>query len=167
MELETEAYDNFSSEGNKTKPVEGEDLSPIVLARASNLGDQSGNYTFQALLDSGGTVTMINARCLPKGVEGKSASTKNRFTTTAGTFDSVKTIVVDGLTLPEFSATRKFGPMKMYVFDAPTLSHDIIIGRDTLRTAKMKLDFEDQKTIWHEDEVPFHAPKRVSAISTT
>lgn len=159
-ELETCVYsESFSTQKivNPSQYPEAVDLSPILLARSPEIQGVQGNFIFKTLLDTGGSNTMINRRSLPKDVKGKPTD-QGSFDTTAGTFNSAETVMVKALYFPEFSQTRRFGNIEMFVFDGPNVPHDIIFGRDVLRTARMKLDFADRKTSWMEDEVSFHPP---------
>ena len=133
------------------------DLAPRVLARASSIGGCKGKFAFKTLLDSGGTYTMINARCIPKDAELIDVIGGN-FVTTAGSFDTRHQVEVKDVVFPEFSHTRKLATNRFFVFDSPKCPHDIIFGRNSLAETKMILNFAEKKTSWHEDEVPFHPP---------
>jgi hypothetical protein len=84
------------------------DLSLQVLATSNDVAECTGKYVFKSLLDSEGSHSMINHRCLPKNAVLPPVQ-NGHYITTAGTFDSSAKIEIQGLCLPEFSFTRKFG----------------------------------------------------------
>ncbi len=53
---------------------------------------------------------------------------------------------------------RHFESLMAYVFEAPA-RYDLILGRNFLRKANMKIDFEKNEKPWFENCVPFHDAK--------
>ncbi len=51
------------------------------------------------------------------------------FKTTAGSFNSAEFVYPTSLSLPEFSFTCRVKKLKAYLFDAPEVEYDLILGR--------------------------------------
>jgi predicted aspartyl protease len=152
FEILTEEQDEQQSKDvNNTK----QDLIPQVLALALNIGGKEGKFNMIALLDTGGSGAMINARAVPEGVRTKIAP-NGKFVTTAGTFESTNVVKLTKVSFPEFSISRRFGEIDCHVFNSPECPYDLILGRELLSQAKIKFDFETNETIWLDVAVPFH-----------
>jgi hypothetical protein len=70
-----------------TKKLSRQNLSPQVLATSNYVAGCTGKYVFKSLLDFGGSHSMINHRCLPKGAVLWPLQ-NGHYITTDGTFDS-------------------------------------------------------------------------------
>ena len=57
--------DNYAASGPAHKQVENKDVSPITLLHSKDVNDVGTACVFRALLDSGGTRTMVHRQALP------------------------------------------------------------------------------------------------------
>lgn len=158
-DMEPELYGLFQhNDNNPIVPTVSEptrDLIPATLATARKVSETQGNFLFKALLDTGGSHVMIRKAALLRDTLIYRDNEGRAFRTTQGIFKPLGFVYIYDLALPEFSHTRRFTVVKAYVFDAPA-RYDIILGRDFLRMANMKLDFYKNETVWFENRVPFH-----------
>ena len=157
-DMEPELYGLFHNSDNNSNATPTEpatDLIPVTLATARKVSEAQGNFLFKALLDTGGSHVMVRKAALPRDTQLYSDDDEKSFRTTQGTFKPLGFVYLYDLALPEFSHTRRFDTVKAYVFDAPA-RYDIILGRNFLRMANMKLDFYKNETVWFENRVPFH-----------
>ena len=155
-DMEPELYGLFNDESTEPNRADSTaDLIPVTLATARKVSDSTGNFLFKALLDTGGSHVMIRKAALPHDTRLYNDDEDKAFRTTQGTFKPLGFVHLHDLALPEFSHTRRFTNVKAYVFDAPA-RYDIILGRNFLRMANMKLDFYKNETVWFENRVPFH-----------
>ena len=71
--LEPESYNSEFKTPEKEIIPETKDkgkklnLTPITMVRCNTIQEQNGNFIMKGLLDSGGTHTMINKKCLKQG----------------------------------------------------------------------------------------------------
>jgi hypothetical protein len=103
---------------------------PVTLLAAHTIQSQESRRILRAMLDSGGSHTMISSRMLPKGAT-PSLETGRTFKTIAGKFFSGRLVSLSDIVMPEFDKTRKIDGIKAFVFDEPCV-YDIILGRDFL-----------------------------------
>ena len=103
------------------------------------------------LFDSGSTGSWMNAKSLPKGINGKSV-TPVQGSTLAGNFKSSREVNLTHLVFPEFSKHKALDKATMRVFDSHC-RYDMIIGRDVLRTLGLNLDFQDNIMTWDGQSV--------------
>ena len=104
---------------------------------------------------------MVQRRCLPTGCETFSNSMMS-FKTTAGSFTSAEFVYLTSVSLPEFSLTRKVKKVKAYLFDAPDVEYDLILGRNFLNQAKIDVLSSQLKCTWFDDSIPFHPANHFS-----
>ena len=136
--------------------VKPNNLVPQVLGCSSDVAQVKGPQVFVMLLDSGAFNGMIQRSCLPKGAVVEHTGDDKPFVTAQGTFTSNETVTIRKLAMPEFSHHRTFDKLVLNVFDSPLCRYNIIMGRDFLSHAKIKLDFDLQETTWLDSHVPFH-----------
>ena len=42
------------------------------------------------------------------------------------------------------------------VFDDPNVRYDLILGRQTMKTMELQLDFKEEVVTWLDKQIPFH-----------
>jgi hypothetical protein len=104
---------------------------------------------------------MINQRCIPNKEDAiVHKSTGSKYITTVGVSLSNKGIELDHMCLPQFSFTRRFGKIIFHAFHSLQCPcYDLILGRQILYMARMKLNFDSMETGWLGDKVCFHPRK--------
>jgi hypothetical protein len=95
------------------------DLVPHILATGLGIGNFCNKYVFKCLLDSDGTIPMINKKCILSIVHLKSCDTVK--------FASVYKVKLRDFCLPKFSMTHQFQTIQAFVFDAPDCPYDILL----------------------------------------
>jgi len=76
------------------------------------------------------------------------SSTDSFRSSTNGTFDTSRSVLLDEIRLPEFANNRCIKGVQARIFDYPTCQYDIILGRDFLRAAGIKLCFSTDTMQW-------------------
>ena len=109
------------------------DLTPVLLMKVQSIQGMSLGRPLIALCDSGSTGTMINTAALPYGAIPDQASYRQFTTTANGSFDSSRSVWLDGIQLPEFVNGRHIKGVIASLFNSPGCRYDIILGRDFLK----------------------------------
>ena len=161
-DLEPEYYESDTEQEapeikHRTENIlkEKDDTIPSALCIARKVNTIERRTLMKALFDTGGSHTMIQSRSLPKRVE-IFQDDKKTFSTTQGRFQSSGYVYLHEVAMPEFSYTRRIKTIKAYVFDAPQVKYDLILGRKFLRNIKIKIDFETEELIWYDKSIKFH-----------
>ena len=142
-----ENYQNNQNNSNDNNKVP----STLLVARA--MQNHESFLPMKVLFDSGGSSTMIHARCLPVGAAPSLLPKKSKFQTIAGAFDSSREVFLEDVVFPEFDKTKRVSGLKAFVFDADC-NYDMILGRDILHKIGLTLDFENKQMKWMENIVP-------------
>jgi len=91
--------------------------------------------------DSGIDGTLINTRAVPLGAT-PAISVNAQITTTANrTFTMSRSVWLDQIRLPEFMNRRCIKGVQAKLFDSSTCRYDVILGKDLLRAAGIRLCF--------------------------
>jgi len=114
------------------------------------------NLRLTTLCDSGGSDCMIAYSAVPKGSTFFTCQPQ-KFTTTAGQFDSSCVVVLERATFPEFSKTIWCENIIAYVFDdsKKRCKYDLIAGRNFLKAQGFKLDMAAETVEWNNITTPF------------
>jgi hypothetical protein len=99
-------------------------LRPIGLALAKKIQNAASDEPLKTMFDPGSDKTFINQRVLPTGVHGKTVDTL-AVNALNGTDKISQKVVLEGLTLPEFSATQRIDKKaSACVFNQPDSPYD-------------------------------------------
>jgi RNase H-like domain found in reverse transcriptase/Reverse transcriptase (RNA-dependent DNA polymerase)/Integrase zinc binding domain len=128
-----------------------EPLVPIVFLdlKFQNKG-QKHVKRLKALLDSGASATIANFQAVA-GLQIK-PKTSTTWSTAGGNFLTSKAVAAT-FTLPEFSETRII-TTPIHIGEQPLSGYDLVIGRDLLGELGIVLDFQGNKIIWGDGEIP-------------
>ena len=129
------------------------DLVPTTLAACRTIQNQESKRVLTVLLDSGASHTVIHSSCLPVGATPVVMTEKRKLETIAGSFDSTRSVFLRDIVLPEFDKTRHVDGVGAFVFDTPC-RYNMILGRDFLSKAGIKLDFQFGVIQWMESMIP-------------
>jgi hypothetical protein len=130
-------------------------VTPVLLRTAGT--KSTAHLHFVSLLDSGGSHTMVNSRALPKLGMISTVESNMAFSTIAGAVQAGESVLLEGLIFPEINR-RVFYNVKAFVFHDDTSPFDIIAGRDLLRMAHIKMDFQDDLFSVDDRTFPFRNP---------
>ena len=133
-------------------------LRPIGLVLTDTI-QKVKNYTpLKTLFDSGSDKTFINRRILPKGATTKTVDALP--INTLNGIDSInQKVVLDGLILPEFSATQRIDKkIFAYVFDQSNSPYDLVLGLDVLIPLGIDISCSTQNITWM-DQIVSWKPK--------
>jgi hypothetical protein len=113
------------------------------------------NKLLKVLFDSGSDKTMFNRKALPPGIN-PSLGRKRKITGVISSAIVDQEIVIEEMTLPEFSSTRRVsGPIRAIVMDQPESSYDIIIGMDLMQTLGIDIHNTTKTVVWDTLRIPF------------
>jgi hypothetical protein len=130
-------------------------LRPIGLVLAKKIQNVASDKPLKTLLDPGSDKTFINRRVLPTGVNGKTVDTL-AVNTLNGIDKISQKVILEGLTLPEFSATQKIDKKaSAYVFNQPDSPYDLIFGLDLLVPLGIDISCLTQTMIWLDEGIPW------------
>ena len=119
---------------------------PVTILNPGLINGEPYHGSIRALLDSGASLTCIHRRCLPQGMKPYEDNDCN-----IQGFGGNKTInemvELHQVVLPEFSKSFQLERIKAYVVEINS-KHDIIVGRDVLRPAGFKMDFDKNVVEW-------------------
>jgi transposase InsO family protein len=133
---------------------------PATLLATRTIQSQESRRVMRAMLDSGGSHTMISSRMLPKGAT-PTLETGKTFKTIAGNFFSGRSVSLSEIVMPEFDKTRKIDGIKAFVFDEPC-AYDIILGRDFLHKTGIDVLFSRGIITWLDKAIPMKTPADLS-----
>ena len=145
--------------GPNNNKIVNEDLSPITLLLCKGVNDTDVSCLLKALLDSGGTKTMVHRKAIPRGCTLRPLSQPIKSTTINGTFETTSFVVLRQLALTEFDPHKVIDEQDALVFDGPA-RYDIILGRDFLQRTGMTLDFELKEVRWLDLSLPMRSPSQ-------
>ena len=103
---------------------------------------------FIILYDSGSDGILINTRAVPLGATPTFSANKQITTMANGTFDTPRSVWLDQIRLPEFTNSRCIKGVQAKLFDSSTCRYDVILGRDFLRAAGIRLCFNTGNVQW-------------------
>ena len=149
--------DNYAASGHAHKQVEHKDVSPITLLHCKDVNDEETACVFRALLDSGGTRTMVHRQALPRGCKPLLLRQPLRANTINGTTETTAFVRLQRASLTEFDPHRIIDEQEALVFEGPS-QYGIILGRDFLQKTGMTLDFELKEVRWMELTLPMRSP---------
>ena len=138
--------------GRKPKKQKTNDLRPITFVRFNTSLGKPKPVTIKALLDSGGSESLVTEKFTKKLRPKKAQGPATVWTTPGGEMRTNQKVKAQ-LTLPElqddvliewdFHVTKSLG------------KYDMIIGRDMLKFLKIDLRFSDNVVEWDGRELPF------------
>ena len=114
----------------------------MLVARA--IQNHESFLPLKVLFDSGGSSTMIHARCLPVGAVPPLLSKTSKFPTITGAFDSSQEVFFEDIVFPEYDKTKRISGTRAYVFDADC-NYDMISCRNILHKIGLTLDLKKNK----------------------
>ena len=124
------------------------------------------NHTFnKALLDSGGSRSLIARSRIP--VQIKPSLSKNPFPAvgTSGTRTHKESIIFDRLSFPDFEMPSWLSEVECFVFDDDGhSSYDLILGRDILKPIGMEMNFASEEINWQNVTRPFTQRGKIPTI---
>ena len=128
------------------------DLRPVTLVRLNTRRGKSKPRTLRALLDSGGSSTMVSEEFVKKlklkPIHGKTTVWK----TPAGELRTTAKVKAQFM-LPEFHDNRM---LEWNIHVTPNMgAYDMIIGRDILEDLGIDIRFSTQTIEWDGAEIPF------------
>ena len=159
--LDYETDDSNNEEEPSTSPRSAKeethvDLSPLTIAQAAEVGGVERRIIAKTLFDSGATGNMFKKSSLPKGAKLEELENTERIQTTNGAMSIKHYVVLDKVVFPEFAPNRYIRNVRCYVFDDDRVRYDLIVGRRTMKTMEMSLDFKEEMMKWIDKDVPFH-----------
>ena len=141
---------NLPKETRPSKRQKTTDLRPVTFVRLNVRRGKPKLVTLRALLDSGGSGTLISERFAKKLKRVKIEPSE--WSTPAGTL-TTNTMVKAKFLMPEFHDNRLL-EWKIHV--TPNMgAYDMIIGRDILEDLGIDVRFSTQSMEWDGVEIPF------------
>ena len=143
----------FNSENNTYRAFE-DSLKPIGLLKADRIQNIVHNKPLKVLFDTGSANTFIHVKCLPKGAVPNLTNRINVLTLT-GTKQTNRSVILKGISLPEFSPTKKIDQdVHAYVFDQDS-PYDMIVGNDVLLPIGFDFLLSIKAMKWFDSIVPW------------
>ena len=126
------------------------EVKPIVFVRFNSRMGKAKPITLRALLDSGGSGTLVCEKFAKKLRQKK--DTKTTWTTPSGQMSTTHKCQAT-FTIPELHDNRV---IHYDIHVAKTLgSYDMIIGRDIMSELRIDLKFSTQEIEWDDSQIPF------------
>lgn len=119
-------------------------MRPIGLMLVDTIQSFSSKRPLRVMFDSGSEITLFNSRALPKGANGKKL-TRVTLNTAGGWMNSLRSIELNGISLPEFSPTRRYEKPVTAIISQNTGDYDVIMGCDVM--VPMGIDVTDHKNL--------------------
>ena len=119
----------------------------MVLLLMQSINGTMTNRPLVALCDSGSSHCMFNKKALPFGAA-TFKTQKIKTTTTQGTYDCDKPVVLSNLSLPEFVNGRKITNLSAQVFDSKNCHYNVILGRDFMESMGLDIQFSTGSIKW-------------------
>ena len=130
-------------------------VKPLGILLSQTIQHASSKKPLKALFDSGSDKTFINRRVLPAAATPKTVPTTH-FTTINGDKKVNQQVTLRGITLPEFSPTKRIDkPLEALVMDSDTCPYDIIIGLDFMVPVGIDLRCATQTMAWDGQVIPW------------
>ncbi|MHA7927802.1 MAG: retropepsin-like aspartic protease, partial [Marinobacter sp.] len=134
------------------------DEVPSTLMVAKYIQNVESRRLLHVLLDSGGSHTLVHERILPRGANPIVDPMGTRtLQTIAGSFSSKRMVHMKGLSLPEFDKQKEIDGVDAFVFGSEC-NYDVILGRDFLQAAGIKMDFQNGTIHWLEKMIRMKTP---------
>ena len=138
------------------QPPETSTTPNCILVTITMIGSIHNHHstlsTYLSVLDTGGSHTMLHARCLPQGVQPIVLDNQKSFSTTAGKMFAKHMVQLNDITLPIFTKTKQISEELAYFFDDPNIPFDIIWGRTFLQNGFV-IDFDNARMIWQDRSI--------------
>ena len=141
--------------GHPQKRQKTTDQKPIAYVRFNTRLGKAKPVTIKALLDSGGSESLITAKYVQK-LRIKSTKGENQVWSTPGGTLTTKSKVTGQFTLPELQ-DRKIISWDLHVTESLG-AYDMIIGRDMLNFLGIDIRFSDMTVQWEGAVMPFKNP---------
>jgi len=138
--------------GRPIKRPKTTDLRPITFVRFNTSLGKPKPVTIKALLDSGGSKSLVTEKFVKK-LRLKKSSNSSTVSTTPGGEMRTNQKVKAQFTMPELHEDRLI-EWNLHVTKALG-KYDMIIGRDILQFLKIDLRFSDNVVEWDGSELPF------------
>ena len=133
-------------------------MVPSSIAVARTIQGQSSAELLKVLFDSGGTMTFLNSKCLPRGATPSLLKNPLQGIIAAGRLTANRIVHLRDIVLPEFSRSRKIDDQWAYVFDSDS-HYDIIFGRDFMLKIGLDTKFSNKTTVWMDREIAMKSPR--------
>jgi hypothetical protein len=101
---------------------------------------------------------MIKRSALPKGIITKLLGDTKLARTLAGHLKMQEVATMRNLRLPEFNKNRHINQQKVLVFDNNNVKYNIILGKNFLSKAGIKLNYSEGNMEWFDCSIPLHPP---------
>jgi len=142
--------------GRPIKRSKTADLRPITFVRFNTLLGKPKPMTIKALLDSGGSESLVTEKFAKKLSLKKSSNSSTVWTAPGGEMCTNQKVKAQ-FTMPELHEDRLI-ESNMHVAKALG-KYNMIIGRDILQFLKIDLRFSDNVAEWDGSELPFEDGK--------
>ncbi len=126
----------------------------MSIRRINDGKPQETELTVKSLFDHGGSHLIMQEQCVPPGTE-RFAQPVMEFKTAAGKMQSSSFIYLRDVRLPELNPHRKIKRVKCYIFDAPHVPHDAILGRSFLNPCGIDVKSSAMEVSWDDASIPF------------
>jgi hypothetical protein len=127
------------------------DVVPVILIVIGTMGGVRSRQHYTALCDSGSTYSWIKKATVMNKPTRRAPRVVNN--TLCGKLESSHAVDCHECCLVDFSTSKRVGPLTFRVFETE-IKYDIILGRDSLSSIGIQLDFEGQQVIWQGDASP-------------
>ena len=143
--------------------VNSEEKVPQVRAKVK-IGNT--NHTFNtALLDSGGSKSLIARSKIPVSMKPKLSKNPFPAVGTSGTQIHKDSITFERLSFPDFEMPSWISNIELFVFeDEGHSSYDLIIGRDILKPMGIEMNFAREEINWQDVTLPFTQRGKIPTI---
>ena len=130
-------------------PQKETDMVPSIIMIACTI---QGITSWVPMIALGSSCTLLKRSKLPPLAKPRSCAV-GKADTLAGSFICNEDVVLEGITMPEFTKSRQVQRQSAYVFDGPC-AYDIILGRDFLKKTQMDIFLSTSEVKWLEFKVP-------------
>ena len=139
-------------------PAENErsQLVPITPVLLSTTGTKNSDLVLTALLDSGGSHTLVHKSVLSTLGLTPTVEPTTTVSTLAGSVRVDTSVLLTDLVFPAIG--RHTHAVKAFVLNDDNLPVDLVAGRDLLRLARITLDFANDAFIVDDQAYPFRPP---------
>lgn len=130
-------------------------VRPISIMNCKMIQRTEFSAPLKVLFDTGSDRTMFNRRALPKGILPTTVPGQ-RYTTIHGSASLNNEVLLENLSFPEFSATRRVpGPVRASVYDNPNSVYDVILGMDVLQAIGFDISCSTKTIKWLDTFIEF------------
>ena len=151
-----ELNEHFFFPTAKTTRQRDKDVAPVCIVKIGSIGGVSLDKPLLCLLDTRSTTTMIQWKALPAGCVPMKSNVKSVTTTANGTFDTLMSVSLRDIVIPEFVNGRIVivdGVPGARMFNKPSCRYDIIFCCDFLQAAGMKFCFDTNTIHWIDAKI--------------